>query len=116
MTHLEPAFNCFPQLLAHSIAGILDLEVAPLSHYLLGSERPFGEPPSRVSPPLLHGINVLLIELVFVVYGRHWYAVHEGLLICQICCNMACSCDLWLLPLPVLGGGEKNDFGDKEYC
>ena len=77
VTYFEPAFNYFPQLLAHGILRILDLEVAPLGHYLLGSERPFSKPPSRVSPPLLHGINVLLVELVFMVYGRHWYGVHE---------------------------------------
>ena len=88
VTYFESAFNYCPQLLAHSILGILDLEVAPLGHYLLGSERPFSEPPSRVSPPLLHGINVLLVKLVFMVYGRHWYGIHERLLICQICCNM----------------------------
>ena len=102
VTHLEPAFNYFPQLLARSIAGILDLEIAPLGHYLLGSEWPFGEPPSRVGPPLLYGINVLLVELVFMVYGRHWYGVHEWLLICQICRDMASFCALRLLPLPVL--------------
>ena len=116
MTYLEPALNYFPQLLAHSIAGVLDFEVAPLGHYLLGSERPFGEPPSGVSPPLLHCINVLLVELVFMVYGGHWYGVHKRLLICQVCCNMACFCALWLLPLLVLGGSVKNGFGDKEYC
>ena len=116
MTHLEPAFDYFPQLLAHSIAGILDLEIAPLGHNLLSSERPFGEPPSRIRPPLLYGINVLLVELVFMVYGRHWHGVHEWLLVCQICCNMTWFCALWLLPLPVLGGSGKNSFGDKEYC
>ena len=116
MTHLEPAFNYFPQLLAHSIAGILDLEVAPFSHYLLGSERSLGEPPSRVGPPLLYSINVLLVELIFMVYGRHWYGVHKRLLICQICCNMACFRALWRLALLVPGEGGKNGFGDKEYC
>ena len=116
VTYFEPAFNYFPQLLAHSILRILDLEVAPLGHYLLGSERPFSKPPSRVGPPLLHGINVFLVELVFMVYGRHWYGVHEWLLICQVCCNMACSCILYLLPLPLLGRSGKNGFGDKECC
>ena len=108
MTCFEPVFNYVPQLLAHSILRILDPEGAPLGHYLLGSERPFSESPSRVSPPLLYGINVFLVELVFMVYGRHWYGVHECLLISQICCIVACSCVLYLLPRPLLGRSGKT--------
>ena len=67
ITNPESALDDVPQLLAHSIAWVLNFEVSPLSNDLLCCEGSLGEPPSRVSPPLLHGVDVCLVKLLFMV-------------------------------------------------
>lgn len=85
-SHLESAFNDGPQLLAHSIAGVLNLEIPSLRNYLLGREWPLSVSPSRILPPVLHGVDISLVELVLLIYGRHRNGRHEWLLFCQNCC------------------------------
>ena len=58
-----------PQLLRHGIAGVLDRQVASLRSNLLGGKRPLGEPPSRLRPPLLELLDLLLVVLIFCVVG-----------------------------------------------
>jgi len=54
------------------VTWVLNLEIAPLGDYLLGSEWTFGEPPSGVSPPLLYGLGIVLVYLLFSVqFSRH---------------------------------------------
>ena len=67
ITDPESALDDVPQLLAHSIAWVFNFEVPSFSNNLLCCEGPLGEPPSRVSPPLLHGVDVRLVKLLFMV-------------------------------------------------
>ena len=69
VAHLESAFHDLPQLSAHSITGVLNLEVSSLRNDLLSSEWTLGISPSRVFPPLLHSFDILLVFLVFLVHG-----------------------------------------------
>ena len=85
MSCRETTLYDVPQLLALIIAGILYLQVSPLGYNLLRIERPFGMSPSRVLPPLLDGIDVLLEELVFVVLNSHRDGVLKELLDCLGC-------------------------------
>ena len=67
ITNPESALDDIPQLLAHSIAWVFNFEVPSLSDNLFCCERSLGEPPSRVSPPLLHAVDVRLVKLLFMV-------------------------------------------------
>lgn len=79
ITHREPALQDLPQLLAQLVAGVLDLDVSSLRDNLLGGERPLGVSPSRVGPPLLDGLDILLVALLLLVQVRHGGGNAEGL-------------------------------------
>lgn len=57
-TYLESLLQDVPELLRLVVAGVVDLDCAPLRNDLLGSERPLGLPPSRIRPPLLNSGNL----------------------------------------------------------
>ena len=65
---LESALNDVPQFPAHSIAWVFNFEAPSLGNNLLSRERSLGISPSRVPPPVLYGVDVLLVKLVLVVY------------------------------------------------
>lgn len=76
--NLEIALQDLPQLLAHSIGRILNLQGTTLGHNLLSSEGPLGVSPSGVLPPLLDGLDIVQILPVFFFKGSHdddvWYS------------------------------------------
>jgi hypothetical protein len=57
-TYLESLLEDVPELFRLVVAGVVDLDCAPLRNDLLGSERPLGVPPSRIRPPLLNSGNL----------------------------------------------------------
>ena len=67
----ELLLQVLPKFLRHSIAGVLDGQVASLRSNLLGRERPLGVPPSRIGPPLLELLHLLLVVLIFRVCDTH---------------------------------------------
>ena len=67
----ELLLQVLPKLLRHSIAGVLNGQVASLRSNLLGRERPLGVPPSRIGPPLLELLHLLLVVLIFRVCDTH---------------------------------------------
>jgi hypothetical protein len=75
--YLETALKDPPQLLGLGVAGILDLQIAPLRDDLLGREGPLCVPPSRVSPPLLNLGNLVGEKAVLQrrVHGRIYHVV-----------------------------------------
>lgn len=75
--YLEARLHNIPQLLALVIAGVLYLQIASLGHYLLCSEWPLGISPSRVTPPLLYRVDILLEKLLFMVFDSHRDSVYE---------------------------------------
>lgn len=70
-SYSELLLQVFPQLLRHNIARVLNGQVASLRGNLLGRERPLGVPPSRIGPPLLELLHLLLVVLVFCVCDTH---------------------------------------------
>jgi len=84
-TNLEAVLKNLPQLLGLGVAGVLDLQVSTLGNDLLGGERALGLPPSRVGPPLLDLLDLLLEELIFPcgVHGDvlHVVGSHFGLVV-----------------------------------
>lgn len=66
-TNLEVLLEDTPELLGLSVRRVLDLQVSTLGHDLLSSEGTLGVPPSRVLPPGLDGLNLLLVLLVLVL-------------------------------------------------
>ncbi len=67
MTNLESTFNNVPKLLALSVTGVLDRQITPLGHNLLGGKGSLRESPTRVRPRSLQGFDILLVYLVFMV-------------------------------------------------
>ena len=67
----ELLLQVLPQLLRHDIARVLNGQVASLRSNLLGRERPLGVPPSRIGPPLLELLDLLLVVLIFCVCDTH---------------------------------------------
>ena len=70
MTDLESLLQDIPQLLADLASGVLNLDIAPLLGDLLSGKGSLGVPPSRVGPPLLDLLNLLLVLLLLGVNER----------------------------------------------
>ena len=71
LPYLKSYFNDLPQFLGLDVARIFNLQVSPLGNDLLRRERSLGVPPSRVSPPLLDRLNIILVHLLFQVEVTH---------------------------------------------
>lgn len=56
-----------PQLLGQDVAGVFNRKISPLVHNLLSSVGALGVSPSRVCPPLLDSLDLILEFLFFVV-------------------------------------------------
>ena len=69
--NLKVALQDLPQLLALSIGRVVDLQVSPLGHNLISSERTLGVSPSGVLPPRLDGLDVVQVLPVFVFEVTH---------------------------------------------
>ena len=65
----KPLLHDPPQLLRHGIAGKFDLQVTPLVRDLLRGVRPAREAPSRILPPLLQRLHLILEVLLFGVHA-----------------------------------------------
>ncbi len=87
MTCLESTLDDVPQLLAHCVTRILNLQIPPFRNNLLRSKWAFRVPPSWICPPLLHSLNIRLVQLVLLIDWRHIcrYRVNEVLLFCHFC-------------------------------
>ena len=77
MTHLKPAFEDPPQLLALSIARIIDLQSASFGDDLLSSKGSPRVSPSGSAPPLSYGLDFCSIGLIFVIEFGHGFTVDE---------------------------------------
>lgn len=72
LTYRESLLHSLPKLLRHSIAGVVDLKIASLAGNLLGGVWSTRKPPSRICPPLLQLLHLVLESLLFRVYAvRH---------------------------------------------
>ena len=71
MSYLKSPFKNLPELFRLSIARVLDLQIAPFSNNLLRRKRPFRISPPRVSPPFLHGLDVILVHQIFLIEKTH---------------------------------------------
>lgn len=71
MTYRKALLDNLPKLLRHGIAGIVDLQVASFASNLLCRVWSTREPPSRVRPPLLDLLDLILEGLLFCVEDRH---------------------------------------------
>lgn len=66
-TYLEAVLHNVPELLGLSIARVLNLEVSALGNNLLSGKGTLGVSPSRVLPPGLDLLDLLLEDGVFGV-------------------------------------------------
>jgi hypothetical protein len=70
-TNLEVMFEDAPELLGLDIGRVVDRQGPTLGHNLLSREGTLGVPPSRVLPPSLDIIDLLLVLSVLVFKETH---------------------------------------------
>ena len=71
LTYRESLLYDLPELLRHGIAGIVDLQIASLRSNLLCCIWSTRKPPSRIRPPLLELLHLVLEDLLLCVKIRH---------------------------------------------